>query len=186
MNYMKINKSDMNNGDGLRVSLFVSGCSFACKGCFNRDAWSYQSGKPFTHSEMEEVLEACSQPHISGLSILGGEPFAPKNRAKVCFLMSSFREKFGSTKDIWVWTGYNFFDLHGITLAGADPVVARCLSLADVITDGLFEQDKLESDPTKLRGSTNQHRWVKHNGLFYCDEVKGHTKQDLEKLWRIL
>ncbi len=108
MNYSNIKYNDIANGSGVRVSLFVSGCERKCKGCFNFSTWDFNSGNLFTKDIKNEILKNISDVRYSGLSILGGEPLNPNNIEEVNNLIYSFREKFGDSRDIWLWSGYSF------------------------------------------------------------------------------
>lgn len=155
MNYSDFRKFDTANGAGVRVSLFVSGCSFACKGCFNNGAWSYSSGKAFTEETLQEVLRACDSDFIAGLSILGGEPLEPRNIDQVNHLVVQFRKKYPQ-KDIWVWTGYTMIELVERVLHG-DEALESLLTDVDFIIDGKYDQSLPTVKP--YRGSDNQVMW---------------------------
>ncbi len=144
MRYNTIRQLDIANGPGCRVSLFVQGCSFNCPGCFNPVARDFEGGKEFTEDTMTVLLELAEPSHISGLSILGGEPLHPRNRTDVLKLVKKFKEVYPE-KTVWLWTGYLieevFEDL-------AD-------SKIDVIVDGRFVEE-LKDLRLKYRGSKNQ------------------------------
>ena len=107
MNYAAIKKTDVANGPGIRVSLFVSGCTHGCKGCFNSEAWDFKYGREYTKETETEILEALAPEHIRGLSVLGGEPMEPQNRGTVLTLLRKVRQRF-PRKDIWCYTGYDY------------------------------------------------------------------------------
>ncbi|MCM1189258.1 MAG: anaerobic ribonucleoside-triphosphate reductase activating protein [bacterium] len=107
MNYATIKKTDVANGPGIRVSLFVSGCTHFCKGCFNSEAWDFSYGKEFTKETEEEILKALEPSYIRGFSVLGGEPMEPENRETVCRLLERIRDA-RPGKDIWCYTGYDY------------------------------------------------------------------------------
>lgn len=107
MNYATIKKTDVANGPGIRVSLFVSGCTHRCKGCFNSEAWDFGYGQPYTEETEREILEALAPGYIRGLSLLGGEPMEPQNRGTVLSLVRKVRQRYPG-KDIWCYTGYEF------------------------------------------------------------------------------
>lgn len=107
MNYATIKKTDVANGPGVRVSLFVSGCTHHCKGCFNSVAWDFQYGQAYTLETEQEILQALAPDYIRGLSLLGGEPMEPQNRATVLSLVKKVREIY-PRKTIWCYTGYDF------------------------------------------------------------------------------
>ena len=154
MNYALIRKNDIANGLGVRVSLFVSGCRHHCKGCFNPETWNFSYGKPFTDETIEEILRALDHGHITGLSLLGGEPFEPENQEGLLRLTNAVRERLPK-KTIWCYSGFSFeHDL----LAGkvGDPAICRALlSNLDVLIDGKFMEER--KNPALLfRGSSNQ------------------------------
>ena len=105
MNYAALKKFDIANGPGVRVSLFVSGCRHRCKNCFNKEAWDFSYGKPFTEGTEQEILTALSADYITGLSLLGGEPFEPENRLVLAEFLKKVKEKFPE-KTIWCYTGF--------------------------------------------------------------------------------
>lgn len=151
MNYADIRPIDVANGPGVRVSLFVSGCSHHCKGCFNPETWAFDYGRPFGEEEEENLLGLLNRSYIHGLSLLGGEPFEPQNQEPVLRLVRRVREKFPN-KDIWCYSGYLFENL----LAGTVGEHSRALlQELDVLVDGPFflEQKNLS---LRFRGSENQ------------------------------
>lgn len=107
MYYAAIKKTDVANGPGVRVSLFVSGCTHRCKGCFNSEAWDFHYGREYTEETEQEILQALSPDYIRGLSVLGGEPMEPENRGTVHRLLRAVRRQFPD-KDIWCYTGYDY------------------------------------------------------------------------------
>ena len=107
LNYASIKKNDIANGLGVRVSLFVSGCTHHCKGCFNQETWDFNYGREYTAQTQKEILGALSFKHISGLTLIGGEPMEPSNQMVLIDLVKEFKEKFPK-KNIWCYTGYNF------------------------------------------------------------------------------
>ena len=144
MRYNKIRKMDISNGPGVRVSIFVQGCMFHCKNCFNPDTWDFKGGKEYTDETIDHVIELCGKDHIVGLSILGGEPLHPNNISGVTKLAKKFRETYPD-KSLWVWSGFTF-DLK------KDEEIMNYL---DVLVDGQFMNDLY--DPTlSWRGSSNQ------------------------------
>lgn len=144
MRYNKIRKMDISNGPGIRVSIFMQGCSFHCKDCFNNETWDFKAGKEFNDEIINKVLDLASLPHIVGLSILGGEPMHPNNREGTIKLAKAFKKRYPN-KDIWVWSGYLFDELKDI----------EGLSYIDTLVDGRFVLEK--ANPTlKFRGSSNQ------------------------------
>ena len=155
MNYMKIKKYDIANGPGVRVSLFVSGCDFHCKGCFNEESWDKNAGNDFTKDKIDEIIEFLRPDYITGLSILGGDPLMPYNRFSVSCIINKVREVYGDTKDIWLWTGFVYEDLLKILEQGNFPYLDFILSNIDVLVDGPFIESKKDLS-LKWRGSSNQ------------------------------
>lgn len=156
MNYCGLNKCDTTNGDGCRVSLFVSGCSLHCKGCFNKEAWDRTYGDKFTVDVLEEVLEALGEPYIKGLSILGGDPLEEYNRGPLVTLCSASKSLYPN-KDIWLWTGRNYDTIDKVQYG-------TLLKYVDVIIDGPFIE-KLKEPDLKWRGSSNQRIIKLHKGI---------------------
>lgn len=149
MNYATIKNADIANGYGVRVSLFVSGCDYHCKGCFNEQAWDYAYGEPFTQDVLNKLLDDIDKPFIQGLSILGGEPLSDKNVISVIEIIDAFRQRFQTSKDLWIYTGGRFEELMKQQYARV------AIMKADVVVDGRFEIDK--KDPMLLfKGSSNQ------------------------------
>lgn len=155
MNYAEIKYYDIANGLGVRTSLFVSGCSHRCPGCFNEIAWDFHYGKEFTRETMEEILKSCEPGYIRGLSLLGGEPLEPVNQRGLLPLVKAFKERF-PRKDIWCYTGYTYeTDLLAPDGRVRCEVTDELLSCIDILVDGEFIQ--AEADITlKFRGSRNQ------------------------------
>lgn len=150
MNYGAIRPLDIANGPGVRVSLFVSGCRNRCEGCFQPETWSFTYGKPFTTVAMTKLMTALENPHVRGLSILGGDPMEPENVVWVSTICKMVREKFGDTKDIWVWTGCTFEYL--MSLPSTPSLIFPHI---DVLVDGPFVQE-LKDLNLFYRGSSNQ------------------------------
>ena len=154
MNYATIKYTDIANGIGVRVSLFVSGCRHHCRGCFNPETWDFCYGKPFTDEVMEDIMNACAPDYIEGLSLLGGDPFEPKNIPTVLRVAKEFKKRYPN-KTIWCYTGYDFDkDVMAGKLADKE-TTAELLSCIDILVDGEFH---LEEKDLKLRfrGSSNQ------------------------------
>ena len=145
MKYNKIRKMDISNGPGVRVSIFMQGCSFHCKNCFNPETWDFKSGIDFNDEVIDNIIELANYDYIKGLSILGGEPMHPNNIKGTTLLAKRFKEKYPD-KTIWVWSGFLFDkDLK-------DKEIAKYL---DVIVDGRYEDD-LRNPKLKWKGSENQ------------------------------
>lgn len=155
MKYANIKYYDIANGTGVRTSLFVSGCTHRCKGCFNEIAWDFSYGEEFTEETEDAILASCEPGYISGLSLLGGEPMEPANQQALLPLLRRFKERFPK-KTIWCYTGYTYeTDLlasHGRARCAATD---EFLSLIDVLVDGEFDQE-LYDISLKFRGSSNQ------------------------------
>ncbi len=154
MNYAEIKKTDIANGEGVRVSLFVSGCRRHCKNCFNKVTWDFDYGKPFTEAVEEEILQALSPDYIAGLTLLGGDPMEPENQRALLPFVKRVRERLPQ-KTIWCYTGYTFLD-GGIEEAQANCEVTReLISCFDVLVDGRFIEE-LKDIRLVFRGSSNQ------------------------------
>ena len=154
MNYAEIKKTDIANGEGVRVSLFVSGCRRHCKNCFNKVTWDFSYGKPFTEEVEEELLQALSPDYIAGLTLLGGDPMEPENQRVLYPFVQKVRARLPE-KTIWCYTGYTFKD-GAIEEEQANCEVTRGLiSLFDVLVDGRFIED-LKDIRLVFRGSSNQ------------------------------
>lgn len=154
MYYGEIKKCDIANGEGVRVSLFVSGCTHHCPGCFNQDTWDFCYGKEYTYETEQEILDALSPDYINGLSLLGGEPFEPQNQKVLVQLLRKVREQYPQ-KTVWCYSGY-LFDRELLSESRA-----RCeytdemLSMIDILVDGRFVE-KLKDIRLVFRGSSNQ------------------------------
>lgn len=154
MNYASIKIMDVANGPGVRMSLFVSGCTHYCKGCFNSEAWDFDYGKPFTQKEIDYIIDYVSSPYIAGLTILGGEPMEHVNQQGILPLLRQFREKLPD-KSVWCFTGYDFEkDVTGRML-NEYPETKELLSYIDVMVDGKFVEE-LKDLSIRFRGSSNQ------------------------------
>lgn len=154
MNYAAIKDCDIANGPGVRVSLFVSGCPHHCKGCFNEEAWDFAYGQPFTAQTIAHLLELLRPNYIQGLTLLGGEPFAPENQVPVLELLRQVRE-FLPEKTIWAFTGY-LLDRDLLCGRVGEPEILReYLGSLDVLVDGPFVEAKKDLG-LRFRGSSNQ------------------------------
>lgn len=145
MRYNKIRKMDIADGPGVRVSIFIQGCTFNCKNCFNPETHDFNGGKEFTDDTIARVLELCENENIEGLSILGGEPMHPKNIDGTTKLAKEFKEKYPN-KNIWVWTGFLF---------DKDLKDKEVMKYIDVLVDGQYV-DELHDPKLKWKGSSNQ------------------------------
>ena len=144
MRYNQIRKMDISNGPGVRVSIFMQGCHFHCKNCFNSETWDFKGGKEFTDETINKVIDLCQKDHIECLSILGGEPMHPANIEGTIKLAKSFKEKYPE-KNLWVWSGFKYEDLKG----------KEVFKYIDVLVDGQYV-DELHNPTLKWRGSSNQ------------------------------
>lgn len=152
MNYSAIKNCDIANGLGVRVTLFVSGCTHRCEGCFNEETWSFSSGKPFTRETEDEIIKLLSPDYIKGLTLLGGEPMEKVNQAALYPFVKRVKEIY-PRKNIWCYSGYT---LEEITKGRAHTEVTDAfLELIDVLVDGEFKKE-LYSIALKFRGSSNQ------------------------------
>ncbi len=145
MRYNKIRKMDISNGPGIRVSIFMQGCTFNCKNCFNKETHDFNGGKEFTDEVIDKVIELAKPDYIVGLSILGGEPLHPKNIEGTTKLAKKFKSVYPD-KNIWVWSGF-LFDKNLINF--------EILNYIDVLVDGVYK-DELHDFTLKYRGSSNQ------------------------------
>ena len=145
MRYNKVRKMDISNGPGVRVSIFMQGCTFHCKNCFNPETHDFMGGEEFTDETIQEVLKLCENKNVEGLSILGGEPMHPLNIEGTTRLAKAFKEKFPN-KNLWAWSGFLFDrDLQG----------KEVLNYLDVLVDGQYV-DELHDPRLKYCGSSNQ------------------------------
>lgn len=154
MHYGEIKKTDISNGSGVRVTLFVSGCTHRCKGCFNEQTWDFDFGQLFTEETEQIILDALSPDYICGLTLLGGEPFEPENQKGLLPLLKKVRERYPD-KTIWCYTGYVLErDLLSQSRARCE-VTDEMLSLIDVLVDGPFIE-AMKNITLQFRGSENQ------------------------------
>ena len=163
MRYNKIRKMDISNGPGVRVSIFLQGCAFKCKNCFNPETHDFNGGLEFNQDVVNQVLELANKDHIAGLSILGGEPMHPKNIGATKMLAKAFKEKYPD-KTVWVWSGFLFENLKDKDV----------LNYIDVLVDGQFV-DELRDPMLHWKGSSNQRvidvqKSLKNNKIILFDE----------------
>lgn len=156
MRYAQIRDMDISNGTGIGVSLFVQGCHFHCKNCFNQSTWDFLSGKPWSIDVYKHFIELIDRPYIKRVSILGGEPLVDENVADVGWLLNDIRDIFGKTKKIWLYTGYTFEEIFkSDDLRPVNIIRQNSVKLVDVLVDGRFVEEKKDlSYP--FAGSTNQ------------------------------
>ena len=163
MRYNKIRKMDISNGPGVRVAIFLQGCSFNCKECFNPETHDFNGGLEFNQDVVNKVLELANKDHIAGLSILGGEPMHPKNIEATKMLAKAFKEKYPD-KTVWVWSGFLFENLKD----------KDALNYIDVLVDGQFVE-QLRDPMLHWKGSSNQRvidvqESLKNNKIILFDE----------------
>ena len=154
MHYADIKKADIANGLGVRVSVFVSGCTHQCKNCFNSEAWDFNYGKEFTEKEIDKVIEELDHPYVSGLTLLGGETLEHVNQQGLLPLLRKVKEKFPE-KNIWCYSGYTFENDIMDKMYKNWKETPEMLSYIDVLVDGKFEEDKKDIK-LRFRGSSNQ------------------------------
>lgn len=158
MNYHKIEKTSIVNGTGIRVVLWVSGCSLHCKGCHNPETWSVNSGKPFDEEAKKELFEVLNKPYIQGITFSGGHPLEDENVETIYLLIKEIRDKF-PTKDIWLYTGYTLEQIYP-TVVTDDLDLTRfyrqsIVEMCDVVVDGKYVEE-LKDITLKWKGSSNQ------------------------------
>ena len=154
MNYAAIKNCDIANGPGVRVSLFVSGCTHRCPGCFNEEAWDFDFGRPFTQETIDEIITMLSPAYVKGLTLLGGEPFDPRNQGAIVELLRQVKAKLPE-KSIWAFSGY-LFDKDILSgKLGSWEITKEYLSYLDVLVDGPFVMSK-KNLSLRFRGSENQ------------------------------
>lgn len=153
MYYATIKNCDIANGPGVRVSLFVSGCTHHCPGCFNEVAWDFHYGEPFTQQTIDTILEMLAPAYIRGLTLLGGEPFEPENQEPVVELLRQMKARYPE-KTIWAFSGYTYEQITSGTL-GDWAVTKEYLGYLDVLVDGPFIEAK-KNLSLRFRGSENQ------------------------------
>lgn len=154
MNYASIKPFDVANGPGVRVSLFVSGCTHQCKNCFNKEAWDFNYGNKYTEKQTEEILNALKPDYIKGFSLLGGEPFEKQNQIVLCEVLEKIKKAYPE-KTIWCYSGYSF-DSDLLTGRICDfSITKRMLDCIDILVDGEFVEEKKDLS-LRFKGSSNQ------------------------------
>ncbi len=153
MHYAAIKKSDIANGEGVRTTLFVSGCRNRCEGCFQPETWDFNYGETFTEGVAEEIFDTFKNPVIRGLTVLGGEPMEPENQEGLLPLLREFKARFPE-RDVWLYTGNTYEEL-----TGKHPKHTKhtdeLLSYVDILVDGRFEKSEARLG-LRFRGSANQ------------------------------
>ena len=154
MNFATFRTHDVANGPGVRVSLFVSGCTHRCRGCFNAEAWDFAYGEPYGEELEERIIAALAPSYIKGFSLLGGEPFEPSNPAVLAGLLERIKATYPE-KTVWCYSGYDF-ERDILALRLGDPqVTRRMIGCIDVLVDGEFVEEKKDLS-LRFRGSSNQ------------------------------
>ena len=146
MHYIGLSSCDTANGPGVRVSLFVSGCTLRCKGCFNPESWDFEAGKPFTEETVETIFRYLDEPYVAGLSILGGDPLEESNIPVVTDLARRVKERYGDKRDVWLWTG-RIYEKH---------VDLPLWQWVDTVVDGPFVEQRKVTQKGLWYGSDNQ------------------------------
>lgn len=170
MYFGTIKKNDISNGEGVRTSLFVSGCRNGCKNCFNRETWAFDYGEPFTDEVMKDLLESCAPGYNRGLTVLGGEPMEPENQRPILDLLRAFKNRYPD-KTVWLFTGNLYEELMGEVGSHYKclDITRELLSLVDILVDGRFIEEK-KSLGLRFRGSSNQ-RIIDMNKTRECGNV---------------
>ena len=168
MNYANIKNCDIANGEGVRVTLFVSGCTNRCEGCFQPETWDFNFGKPFTREVEEKLIEMLAPSYIRGLTLLGGEPFEPSNQRALLPFVERVKQTYPQ-KDIWAFTGFTYEKLLEKGYPKRTEVTDKLLSMIDVLVDGKFVKE-LKNLRLKFRGSSNQ-RLIDMNKTRKAEEV---------------
>lgn len=179
MHYAAIKNCDIANGPGVRVSLFVSGCTHRCRGCFNEVAWDFQYGEPFTQDTVESIIRMLSPSHVKGLTILGGEPFEPENQPPVLELLRQVKNIFPE-KSIWAFSGYLMDRDILAGRLGPWEITREYLSYLDVLVDGPFILEKKDLS-LRFRGSSNQRlidvpATLKNNAIVLWEDWQGNGR----------
>lgn len=162
MRYALIREMDISNGEHIGVSLFVQGCNFHCKGCFNQETWDFNGGKEFTQEIEDKFFELVNRPYIKRISILGGEPLADMNVLSIFNLIQKVKDKFPN-KTIWLYTGYTWNQIFYSVITNnfnpdRDQIIdyrKKIVEMCDVLVDGRYV-DELKDLTLKFRGSSNQ------------------------------
>lgn len=168
MNYATIKFYDVANGTGVRVSLFVSGCRHHCKGCFNAETWDFSYGEPYTKETEDSIIDGLKLDYITGLSLLGGEPFEPENQPALTALLRRVKTQLPE-KTVWCYTGYTYdTDLAEGGSVFTD-VTREMLSYIDILVDGEFIEEQRDLT-LRFRGSRNQRILTLENGI--CTQIE--------------
>lgn len=168
MHYGNIKTLDIADGEGIRTSLFVSGCTHRCRGCFQPETWDFGYGEEYTPETESAIIESLKPPYVDGLSVLGGEPFEPENQRVLVGLLGKVREAYPE-KNVWVYSGYTWEELTSESRARCE-VTDEMLSLIDVLVDGEFVES-LRDMRLRFRGSSNQRIIDVKESLRQCKPV---------------
>lgn len=150
MRYAAIRKLDISNGEGIGISMFVQGCPIHCKNCFNPETWDFQGGNELTDDVINKFINMADREQIHRISFLGGEPLCVENAPHVLRMIELIKQKYGSRKKIWVYTGYQYE-----SIMNRDAVIQKIMSKIDVLVDGQYK-DELRDMTLQFRGSSNQ------------------------------
>ena len=156
MHYGAVKKFDVANGEGIRTSLFVSGCTNRCKNCFQPETWAFDYGEPFTQEVADDILESMNNSAVRGLTVLGGEPMEPQNQRELLPFLREFKQRYPE-KSLWIFTGNLYEELTGEPGSHEKclPITAELLSYVDILVDGRFVEEE-KSLGLRFRGSKNQ------------------------------
>ena len=179
MHYAAIKNCDIANGPGVRVSLFVSGCTHRCPGCFNEVAWDFSYGEEFTQETIDSILQMLKPDHVKGLTLLGGEPFEPQNQPDIVNLLRQIKRIYPK-KSIWAFSGYLFDKDILAGKLGPWEITQEFLSYLDVLVDGPFVMAKKDLS-LRFRGSSNQRlidvpASLKKNAIVLWEDWQGNGK----------
>lgn len=173
MNYSKIDPMSIVDGDGCRVTLFVSGCRNHCRGCFNPETWNFDYGQPYTEITENEIIEACKKSYIAGLTVLGGEPMEKENQAEIYKLITNFKRIYPG-KNVWLFTGYVYEkDLLEGQRQNINGLTSSLLEMVDILVDGPFILEQRDLN-LKFRGSSNQRLLTREDRQRICNEYTRH------------
>lgn len=180
MNYATIKNCDIANGPGVRVSLFVSGCTHRCKGCFNEVAWDFNYGQPFTQDTVNEILNMLAPDYVKGLTLLGGEPFEPENQPAILDLLRQLKKKYPE-KTVWAFSGYLFDKDILAGKLGPWEITKEYLHYVDVLVDGPFIESKKDLN-LRFRGSSNQRiidvkKTLQKGEIILWEDWQGHERR---------
>ncbi|MBQ8371485.1 MAG: anaerobic ribonucleoside-triphosphate reductase activating protein [Clostridia bacterium] len=156
MHYGAVKKFDIANGEGIRTTVFVSGCRNRCPGCFQPETWDFTYGAPFTEEVERSILESVANPSVRGITVLGGEPMEPENQEGLLPFLRRFKTEY-PTKTVWLYTGFTYEELTDPDLGARclTPLTREILSLADILVEGRFVEEKKRLG-LRFRGSENQ------------------------------